>query len=315
MPVSSTAARSYRYVLGDWGTSRLRLFLLENARIVGHREAPGVAALTSDPAQALHEALAPWIDPQQPLDVYLAGMIGSRNGLHEVPYVLLPADCTVWAQAAWSTSLEGLSITIAGGLCAPPSDGAGDVMRGEETQIFGAMRLDDSLGSGPQLFILPGTHSKWVEAESGTVIRFRTAFTGELYGLLCNHSTLLRASKRDAEAADSDAGFASGAARSLQLREGLLAALFETRTEQLLRGHSHAWATGFLSGLLIGYEVDTLSANFHVDHGVTIIADPELAALYRRVLSQRGLTVRVLDGAACVIEGLRHLHACLGART
>ena len=35
-----------------------------------------------------------------------------------------------------------------------------DVMRGEETQIFGALALS---GSDAGLFLLPGTHSKWAE--------------------------------------------------------------------------------------------------------------------------------------------------------
>jgi 2-dehydro-3-deoxygalactonokinase len=123
-------------------------------------------------------------------------------------------------------------------------------MRGKETQVFGALRLDTSLASGLQVFALPGTHSKWVEVEEGVVRRFRTAITGERT-LLRDHSTLLRASAIADAPDDAQQGFDAGARRAFELKEGLLAAVFEARTQQLLAGRSRARAAGFLSGLRI----------------------------------------------------------------
>jgi 2-dehydro-3-deoxygalactonokinase len=303
----STSRDPHRYALGDWGTSRLRLFLVEDGAIVARCEGPGIAALSSPVPQVLVQSLAPWREAERTIDVYLAGMVGSRNGLHEVPYLPLPADRAAWSRAAWTGSLAGVEVTIAAGLCSNSSTQMGDVMRGEEAQVFGALRLDTSLASGLQVFALPGTHSKWVEVEDGVIRRFRTAFTGETYALLRDHSTLLRASATADAPDDTQLGFDAGMRRASELTEGLLAAVFEARTQQLLAGRSRVWAAGFLSGLLIAYEIDTLGRTFYPGSAVTIIGDPQLASLYRSVLTVSGRVAQILSGETCVIEGLSHL--------
>ena len=65
-------------------------------------------------------------------------------------------------------------------------DNTPDVIRGEETQIFGAL----GNGSDNGQFILPGTHSKWALVENGQIVWFTTFMTGELFAVLCNHSIL-----------------------------------------------------------------------------------------------------------------------------
>lgn len=302
-----------RYALGDWGTTRLRLFLVEHGAIVATREGCGIAALPCPAPQALSDALAAWRHAHHSLDVYLAGMVGSRNGLHEVPYVPLPADCVAWSRASWSGSLDGLNVVIAGGLCSGSGVLGNDVMRGEEAQIFGAMRIDDTLATGRRALVLPGTHSKWVEIEDGRILRFRTAFTGETYALLREHSTLLRASATVDQPEDPQRGFDAGVLRATRLSEGLLAALFEARIQQLLAGRSRAWAAGFLSGLLIAYEIDTLGRTFAAEHDIVVVGDPQLTTLYGDVLTRRNRSWRALSGDACAIEGLRYLADCVRA--
>ena len=301
-------------MLGDWGASRLRLFLVRSGDIAESREGPGIAA-SAAPMQVLVDCVAPWRQVHGTLDIYLAGMVGSRNGIHEVAYVPLPADSITWSRACWSTSLDGAVLSIAGGLCSEPGAQPGDVMRGEETQIFGALRLTRALASGRHILVLPGTHSKWVEIEDGNIVRFRTALTGEIYALLRAHSTLLRASVGADQADDWQQGFDAGGQRAAQLTEGLLAAVFEVRVQQLLAGRSRAWASGFLSGLLIAYEVDSVGPRFASAGEVTVIGDRQLADLYRRVLATRSRAARVLAGDACVVEGLLYLAACLRAQS
>jgi 2-dehydro-3-deoxygalactonokinase len=310
----SFARHSNAFVLGDWGASRLRLFLVRSGDIAESSEGPGIAE-SAAPMQVLIDCVAPWRQAHGVLDIYLAGMVGSRNGIHEVDYVPLPADCVTWSRACWSTSFDGALLSIAGGLRSEPGAQPGDVMRGEETQVFGALRLTPALASGRHILVLPGTHSKWVEIEDGRIVRFRTALTGEVYALLRAHSTLLRASASTDQADDWQQGFDAGGQRAAQLTEGLLAAVFETRVQQLLAGRSRAWASGFLSGLLIAYEVDSVGATFVSAGELTVIGDPQLANLYRNVLATRSRTARVLAGDACVVEGLLYLAACLRARS
>ncbi|MGH8239969.1 MAG: 2-dehydro-3-deoxygalactonokinase, partial [Steroidobacteraceae bacterium] len=111
----------------------MRLFLMEDADIVVSREGPGIGALTATPADTLTGLITPWMTAMQPMEVVLSGMAGSRNGLLETPYALLPVDRSTWSHAAQFMQLPGVSIAIAAGLQDDRGDGACDVMRGEET--------------------------------------------------------------------------------------------------------------------------------------------------------------------------------------
>ena len=312
-PRLSAARHSQAFVLGDWGTSRLRLSLVVGGEVAATRAGPGIAEASAAPLQVLRDCVAAWRQAHGALDVYLAGMVGSRNGIHEVAYLPLPADCVTWSRACWSTSFEGAVLTIAGGLCSGNQAQAGDVMRGEEAQIFGALRVSPQLAMGRHILVLPGTHSKWVELADGRIVRFRTAFTGEIYALLSAHSTLLKAAASADQPDDWQHGFDAGVQRVTQLAEGLLVAMFEARIQQLLAGRSRAWASAFLSGLLIAYEIDTVGRTFDAQGEITVIGDAQLAALYRSVLEAGGRSAQVLSGDACAIQGLLYLAECLRA--
>lgn len=304
------------YVLGDWGTSHLRLFLMEKDAVAATLEGPGIAALaTRSPEQRLNvldRLLAPWTGRTDAIKVLLSGMAGARNGLVEVPYVSVPLDRTTWLAGTATLQTQSLAITVAAGVRSSGPDSSPDVMRGEETQIFGAMQLEPALASGSHVVLLPGTHSKWVVVSDGSIVRFRTAITGELYALLRGHSTLFRTT---ADEDDSDhggdaehLGFAAGISRSANRNGGLLAALFEARAAQLLEQRSLSWASGFVSGLLISCEIGELSEPFRTVAPICIIGDSSLVSRYREAFAARNLETHSLDGNECAVAGLQYLH-------
>lgn len=307
--MSQTRESQARYVLGDWGTSRLRLWLVEHEEITATRAGPGIGRLTTTPSATLAELIAPWQLPAAPLRVVLSGMAGSRTGLIETDYVTVPADFRRWADGTQTTRIEGLSIAVAAGLRDDSRADAPDVMRGEETQIFGALELEPALQQGTHLFVLPGTHSKWVRVDDGTITRISTALTGELFALLRDHSILLKTGA-DArpDPTEQAAGFAAGVARSRVLSERLLSALFTARTAQLLAGRSHAWASGFLSGLLIGDEIAGQSALQGSPNDVVLIGASQLTRLYEQALGEHDIDARLIDGDTCALAGLQQLY-------
>lgn len=295
-----------RRVLGDWGTTRLRLSLLDGQQIVERRDGPGIGALTRSPADTLTELIGDW-DRGAPLRVVLAGMAGSRTGLVETPYAATPARQTDWMDATQRVQIGNLTVTVAAGL-RHDRDDAADVMRGEENQIFGALSSTPSLRHGSHWLVLPGTHSKWVEIEDGAITRFHTALTGELFALLRDHSILLRTGLPSEHVqSDADAGFAAGVARAFESEAGLVNNVFEARTGQLLRGLSRSWATGFLSGLVVGEEIDGLSRRYAVTRAVTLIGDTQLTALYAAAFARRQIQTTLLDGETCALRGLQSL--------
>ncbi|HLT92083.1 MAG TPA: 2-dehydro-3-deoxygalactonokinase [Woeseiaceae bacterium] len=298
-----------QYVAGDWGTSRLRLWRVIDGRIAAAATGPGIAALGDLPAAARAAQLAALLpaagnDRTRPR-VLLAGMAGSRNGLVEAPYVRLPADRAAWQAAACRRRLGGLDLTIAAGVAA--ADGARpDVMRGEETQLFGALRLAPALRSRSRLAVLPGTHSKWVAIEDCVIRAFRTCMTGELYELLARRSTLVVSPTPTtaSDAAEEEAGFEAGLARA---GTAGFAGLFEARAAQLLDGRSPSWAAGWLSGFLVGSEIRELAPTFGEPASVHLVADGTLAARYARALAHAGIAAQTLDPATCTIAGLELL--------
>ena len=83
--------------------------------------------------------VAGWDDPT----IVMAGMIGSRSGWREVPYVDCPADIDRVAaalQEVASPTLAGRRVWIVPGLAHHPAGAPPDVMRGEENAGVRAAR-------------------------------------------------------------------------------------------------------------------------------------------------------------------------------
>jgi 2-dehydro-3-deoxygalactonokinase len=303
-PVNHTrdlhAGAAGRIALCDWGGTRLRAFLQVEGKIVARREGVGIGALRGTAIEALRDALQPWCDTGFDR-IVMCGMVGSRNGIVEVPYVPMPAGLPEWASHAVEHQDGDLAMLVAAGIRGANAAGAPDVMRGEETQIFGAIECDAALARGRHTLLLPGTHSKWVQITEGRITAMQTYITGELFAVLRDNSSLLRAGDSGDLAAG---GFAAGLAR---VREsGLSNSLFETRAAQLTLGRSQRWGREFLSGLLIGDEVAAVLRAGALT-SVVLIGEGALAALYCEALGAQGLAFRSLDADRCVVAGLRLL--------
>ena len=271
----------------DWGTTRLRAFrMAEDGAILERRDAPaGIRAIDDgDFEDAFQTIVGDWLPPAGetgPL-IVLGGMIGSRQGWFEAPYVPCPADPESLANHAITARTEsGHTLWIAPGLSLSEG-GRADVMRGEELQIFGAL---EQLGPGRHLLCLPGTHSKWALLEDGIIRDFHTYMTGELFDVLRRHSILGTTIEH---AVWSDAGFEKGlaAARS---DAGLLAHLFTVRAGTLLETLPVEESGSFLSGLLIGSEVASATRDLAEKSEVCIIGNPDLTDLYTPAIARHGI--------------------------
>ena len=283
-------------VLGDWGTSRLRLYRMDGEAMTARLDGPGTSALATSAHSVLAERLETWLE-QGPIEsVTLCGMAGAPGGLVEAGYAACPANAGTWLASCTRTIVSGVPVAVMPGLSCRGQDGIPEVMRGEEAQVFGAIALHPELAQGEHCVVLPGTHSKWVRLVNGTIESFRTHPTGELYALLAGQSTLTGPDTPGDGTFDE--GFARGLARS---GEPLTGALFEARAARMLDRRSKDWSRGYLSGLLIGSET---AAQVPDGTAVTLIGDPALAALYERALTARGCRLRLLDGDTAVIAGL-----------
>ena len=229
-----------------------------------------------------------WLAAHPGMPTLMAGMVGSRQGWAEAPYAACPAGLSDIAQhLLW---LQPGRLAIVPGLCCHAA-GVPDVMRGEETQVFGALQAlalqPDA--AGPHTLVLPGTHSKWVQVDGGRITRFQTHMTGEAYALLRQQSILARMLPADDGDLDVEA-FDAGVAQAQQ-PGGLLHHLFSVRTLALFDRASGPALASRLSGLLIGEELRAQA--LPAGQPVTVLASAALAPRYQRALAACGHPVRL----------------------
>lgn len=305
-----------RYVVGDWGTSRLRLFLCDGpGEILDTVEGPGVAAVRT-PFDALFESIMrPWEAEHGPLTAVLCGMIGSSIGWVQAPYVNCPADPEKIIDAC--IAQRGGRVRIVPGARCENRLRAADFMRGEETQILGALTLHSTLRRGRHLLCLPGTHTKWVLLEDGTILEFLTTLTGELFGALRDHSVLVPAEGRS-ESVISRAAFDQGVKRFHEFPQTqVLHRLFECRSRTLNGELSARHATSFLSGLLIATDVSgalQVFADSPPNAPVYLIGEPTLTQLYAAAIQHQSRAAQQLDGTAASLAGLGRAHQYIASR-
>ena len=300
-----------RFIAADWGSSQLRLSLCDGSRVLDECSGPGIAAARGgDHAGILTAAIAPWRQAHGALPLRMAGMVGSRNGWIEVPYLECPADAAALRASLQRFHAQGLDVAIVPGLACTNPQGAPDVMRGEETQVFGALALQPALAEGRRVLALPGTHCKWVQLEDGRIQRFQTSFSGELFELLRRHSQLVVAAHDQPHDQAYDAESFGFGLRRAQAAASLGHVLFEVRSRQLREGMPAAAAMDFLSGLVIGSDVrGALGLLGWQADGLEIglVGAPTLCVRYAQALARQGYATASLDGAQCALAGLRTL--------
>ena len=270
---------SARLIGLDWGTTACRAYLIGANGAVFERVAdgPGILKVENGAFGAALDAMtADW----ERLPVILSGMIGSRQGWREAPYAKCPAGADDIVRALARFDYAGRPVALVPGL-AVENDAMPDVMRGEETQILGALAL---AARDAGLFLLPGTHSKWAEVAGGRIVSFRTFMTGEVFGALKDHTILGRLMRAGT---DRD-GFARGVREGAALGSAgaLLNRLFATRSYGLMDRLADTALADYLSGLLIGTEV--AEATRQTKSAVTIIASAALAQRYTDALRLLG---------------------------
>jgi 2-dehydro-3-deoxygalactonokinase len=279
----------------DWGTSSLRAYLLGDSGVCLDQAsgAFGILNVAAAAFDAVYLRLcAGWQRDHGLLPVVASGMIGSRQGWLEAPYVPCPATpAQIAAGLARLRASDGARIHFVPGLSCRDALGMPDVMRGEETQLLGAIET-----GGDALWVLPGTHSKWVHSASGTIARFATYMTGELYALLCAHSILGRL--MPGAASPDPAAFEHGVRYGLSAGADLTRKLFSVRSLGLFGEIPSTGLADYLSGLLLGAEIrDALSASPSAA-AIGLIGEPGLCEHYRIALALAGLRAHAVPADA-----------------
>lgn len=295
----------------DWGTSSLRAYLLAAGddrlpKVLASRSAPfGIMYLPAGGySQALLEVCGEWLAQDPNLPLLAAGMVGSAQGWMEAPYVACPAGAGELAAALVAVPLTEVAGAFTRRLMIVPGVlQAGElpnVMRGEETQIVGALRQRGA--TAEEIMVLPGTHSKWVQVQEGKIARFSTFMTGELFATLRAHTILGRLMNAGPKADTDGAAFQRGVQVALQPGSGgLPATLFGVRALGLTGQLEAEVLPDYLSGLLIGAELSGALDVFGAElrrRRLILIGDPQLCERYQVAMGQAGFALPIRTAGA-----------------
>jgi 2-dehydro-3-deoxygalactonokinase len=302
--IDTTAAPAYCVAL-DWGTSSLRAYLLNREGQVLGQQISALGILAPQEFKDTVNALcAAWDLRYGTLPCVASGMIGSQQGWHDAGYLPTPTNFQKLAKNAVDiATMAGRPFWIVPG-AKHESATALDVMRGEETQVFGA-------GIHDGMAVLPGTHSKWVTVKGGEITEFQTYMTGEVFALMKSHSILSKfmpvLTPAAVQPAFDAASFSLGLKQTLTAPSELLARLFSSRTMGLFQKLSASQQPDYLSGILIGAEVGA-ALNTHQPTHITLLAEAGLVQRYREALRLSGVVVEVpLLGVPVAAVGLHRV--------
>ena len=273
----------------DWGTTQLRAYRFGgDGEVAESRALPaGILRAGADGAtgfeRAFEDACGDWRRAAPARAIIACGMIGSAQGWREAAYVDIPTDFDALGRALTQVHTErGAVLHIIPGLIARGP--LPEVMRGEETQVAGALASGVAPAGGETWIGLPGTHAKWVCLRDARIIRFHTFMTGEIFAVLCAHTILGRTMQPAApDLGAFDRGVA--VARSPRAGAGVLSTIFSTRTLGLTGALSPEAQADYLSGLLIGHEIAGLEAVIGAARPpIVLVGGAELCERYRRAL-------------------------------
>jgi 2-dehydro-3-deoxygalactonokinase len=302
------------FIAGDWGTSNLRLYLCQylspqETISLETRYGQGISEIQGDFEETFFNLTQDWLDKYGPMPVILSGMIGSNIGWKEAPYLTCPVDSKQIANGRISFNTRGIEFSILAGLRATNPLDAPDVMRGEELQLLGWMLSQHDQGPHDRLFALPGTHNKWSRVIDNKIETFLTAFTGELFSLLRNHSILIS----DDSAISFNQGVFMQGVRAIENLGGghLVHALFATRSKQVLGEMATTDGLSYISGLIVGADILGAVNLFTSDQQtlpITIIGEATLSQQYLMVLNYLGFDSDSCDPAKIAISGFTEIY-------
>lgn len=286
----------------DWGTSNRRAYILDaqGDLVRQHNDDAGILRVDGDFEGSLRSLLQGL--QLDRAEIVMSGMVGSRNGWQQVPYLGVdqPLSALRDALTEIDTTIPGVRCRIVPGYCYIDPHGLPDVMRGEETQVLGALQLSASDG----WFLLPGTHSKWVLVEGGKIVELNTFMTGEFYALLSQYGTL---SKVMSDQHSVPQAFAAGinASRHGSFTHTAFCCRALVVTDMMPAEHT----ASYLSGLLIGTELHEIlrKTNLGMRLPVQVVGSPALSTRYLSALELLGIQARAWQPDGVYVAALRSL--------
>ena len=287
-----------KWIAADWGTTHIRAWAIgEEDNVLAFRESnEGMKNLQQNQFEpVLLKLIESWLDDTKVTTVIACGMVGSKQGWVETPYLKTPCVPIDNQQLAIATTKDNrIKVNFVPGVM---QNNLADIMRGEETQIAGFINKNPDFNG---VVCLPGTHTKWVNVKEGQITSFKTFMTGELFGVISNH-TLIRHSI--SIKGWNQAGFEAGIHEGFNNPGSIASDLFSLRAESIVNDLDRDQARSTLSGLLLGVELNG-AQTFWENSNVIIIGSQLLSNNYLQGLKILGGQSQLFSLETATLSGL-----------
>ena len=287
-----------KWIAADWGTTHMRAWAIgEEDKVLAFRESnEGMKDLQQNEFEpVLLRLIESWLDNTKITTVMACGMVGAKQGWVETPYLKTPCVPIDNNQLTTANTLDKRIIVhlVPGVMQNHPAD----IMRGEETQIAGFINKNQDFNG---VVCLPGTHSKWVNINEGQITSFKTFMTGELFGVITNHTLIRHSTSIKGWIQES---FEDGIHEGFN-NPGLIASnLFSLRAESIVNNMGPDQARSTLSGLLLGVELNGAQI-YWKNNDVTLIGSELLSNNYNQGLKVLGGQSQSFSLEAATLSGL-----------
>ena len=303
------------YFAVDSGTTNSRVWLMRDREVLAKkRVSVGVRNTAIDGnnrtlAKGIRETIFELTREsdldEQPQIVIAAGMITSNLGLHEVKHVQAPAGLFELAssiQEKHFEDLKGMSFYFIPGVRSGPGIAdlhnvdSIDIMRGEETEVMGALEEIERIQDGPLLYIHLGSHTKMIQLDASRRISAgASTLAGELTQSIVEQ-TILRSSLPETPFATFNPTFFSHGWEHCQ-RVGFTRSLYEVRILQLNSVFPKEDLASFMLGAIISEEFRCLAVLTRdaPRQQVLLSGLPHLQPAWEFALENHGFFVRKLD--------------------
>ena len=188
--------------------------------------------------------------------IIASGMATSEMGLYEVSHKPITADIYTVSKDLKEKlipEITAIPFLFVAGLKDEADGKLVDVMRGEETEVFGL--LSELSVSGEAVFVLAGTHNKIIYInENSEIAAFKTTMSGELLDSVISNTILKNSVSHDFKL--SEAYVIKGAKKAKE--NGLTAALFETRV-MMMNGVERDLLSSFVYGAVLSEDIPAIS--------------------------------------------------------
>ena len=236
--------------------------------------------------------------------ILMAGMVGSKKGLYEVPYVPVPTTIKKISLKIPVKKISNINIRIVPGLVYKKNNFL-DVIRGEETLVIGAI---NKVKIRKYCFLCcPGTHSKWISIENKKFKSFSSYMSGEIYSAIYKCTILLQSLQKSSNKFSKNY-FIKGL-NLIKKGYSFPNILFKIRTMDLFNQSKPYERNSFLSGLIIGMEINDISKQKKIYKStVILIASGALTKMYSISLNYYKIKYNLVNADECFINGMKKIY-------